>query len=74
MRRYGTITKERTRGVGKKLRDPGRSYGSDAITDVNLSIKVPLELRQHWVAEAKREGTSLTAVIMEALTKRFGGP
>lgn len=40
----------------------------------NLSIKVPLALRQHWVGEAKKQGTSLTAVIIEALTKRFGTP
>jgi len=40
----------------------------------NLTIKVPLALRQHWVGEAKKQGTSLTAVIIEALTKKFGTP
>lgn len=39
---------------------------------VNLSIRVPKRLRMHWVAEAKRSDTSLTAVIMEALNARFG--
>lgn len=41
---------------------------------VNLSIKVPENLRRHWVAEAKRSGTSITAEITEALNKRFGVP
>lgn len=41
---------------------------------VNLSIKVPEYLRRHWVAEAKRKGTSITAEVMEALNKKFGMP
>lgn len=41
---------------------------------VNLSIKVPESARRHWVSEAKRQGTTLTAVIMESLTKTFGLP
>jgi hypothetical protein len=44
------------------------------IRDVNLSIKVPEFRRRHWVSEAKRQGTSLTAVILESLSKRFGEP
>ena len=41
---------------------------------VNLTIKVPKGHRQHWVAEAKREGTSMVAIIQEALEKRYGLP
>ena len=41
---------------------------------VNLSIRVPKRLRMHWVAEAKRHDTSITAVITEALNARFGNP
>ena len=41
---------------------------------VNLSIRVPKRLRMHWVAEAKRSDTSLTAVITEALNAKFGTP
>jgi hypothetical protein len=40
----------------------------------NLTIKIPLSLRQHWVGEAKKQGTSVTAVIIDALTNRFGTP
>jgi hypothetical protein len=42
--------------------------------DVNLSIKVPESKRRHWVVESKRQGTSLTAVITELLSKKFGEP
>ena len=41
---------------------------------VNLSIRVPKRLRMHWVAEAKRHDTSITAVITEALNAKFGSP
>ena len=42
--------------------------------EVNLCIKVPKSLRQHWSAEAKRQGTTLKAVISEALKEKFGMP
>ena len=44
------------------------------VKEVNLSIKVSESRRRHWVSEAKRQGTSLTAVILESLSKRFGEP
>jgi hypothetical protein len=42
--------------------------------EVNLCVKVPKSLRQHWAAEAKREGITMTAVIVEALKAKFGIP
>lgn len=42
--------------------------------EVNLSIKVPKNRRQHWAAEAKRQGTTITAVVMDALSTKFGVP
>ena len=42
--------------------------------DVNLSIKVAVSRRRHWAAEANRQGTTLTAAITSALSKRFGEP
>lgn len=58
--------------------DENRNTGIPAKQDdekgVNLSIKVPENLRRHWSAEAKREGISITAVITEALNNRFGKP
>lgn len=42
--------------------------------EVNLSIKVGMSRRRHWAAEAKRNGTTLTATIIEALSEKFGEP
>lgn len=42
--------------------------------DVNLSIKVSKRLRRHWVSEAKRRDTTLTAVIIASLREKFGEP
>ncbi|MEI6432393.1 MAG: hypothetical protein WCP07_09450 [bacterium] len=41
---------------------------------VNLTIKVTKNLRRHWLIEARRQDTSLTAAIIEALNARFGAP
>lgn len=40
----------------------------------NLSIKVSLRRRRHWAAQAKMQGTTLTAEIIAALSERFGEP
>jgi len=42
--------------------------------EVNLCVKVPESLRRHWAAEAKRQGITMTEVMTEALTQRFGKP
>lgn len=42
--------------------------------EVNLCVKVPESLRRHWAAEAKRQGITMTEVMVEALTQRFGKP
>lgn len=39
-----------------------------------LTVRVPRSHRIHWLIGAKREGTSLTAAITEALNARFGEP
>lgn len=46
----------------------------EAEPGVNLSIKVAVSRRRHWAAEAKRQGTTLTAAITSALSERFGEP
>ena len=40
----------------------------------NLTIKVHRRLRLHWLIEAKKQGTSLTATIIDALNQKFGTP
>jgi predicted HicB family RNase H-like nuclease len=42
--------------------------------EVNLCVKVPESLRRHWAAESKREGITMTEVIVQALEDRFGRP
>lgn len=41
---------------------------------VNVGAKVPQSYRNHWAAEAKRSGRSMTEVITAALTATFGLP
>ncbi len=41
---------------------------------VNLCVKVPESLRRHWAAESKRSGITMTDVIIEALSQKFGKP
>ena len=41
---------------------------------VNVGAKVPQSHRNHWAAEAKRSGRSMTDVITAALTEAFGLP
>ena len=63
----------------QKARKPENSVSAKKVVkieqkDVTLSIKVSESKRRHWVSEAKKQGTSLTAVIIESLNKRFGEP
>ena len=41
---------------------------------VSLTIKVPLSYRQHWQIEAKKRRTSVTSLVVEALSKELGLP
>jgi hypothetical protein len=41
---------------------------------VNLCAKVPKAHRQHWAAESKRKGLSMTEVMIRALEAEFGLP
>ena len=41
---------------------------------VNVGAKVLQSHRNHWAAEAKRNGQSMTEVIISALTAAFGLP
>ena len=41
---------------------------------VSLTIKVPRSLRQHWQVEAKKRGTSVTALIVDYFTEELGLP
>lgn len=74
MSKYGQLIKEARKTENQKARKGSPEKGSSADPDVNLSIKVATSRRRHWVAEAKRQGTTLTAAITSALSERFGEP
>ena len=74
MSKYGQLISAARKTENKKTRKPETGKGAGPELDVNLSIKVPKSRRQHWAAEAKRQGTTLTAAITEALSARFGEP
>ena len=73
MSKYGQLIKEARKQENKKARKQ-ESNGDSSEPDVNLSIKVAAARRRHWAAEAKRQGTTLTATITEALSIKFGEP
>jgi hypothetical protein len=74
MSKYGQLINAARKTDSKKLSKSETEQDIDSGLGVNLSIKVPKSRRQHWAAEAKRQGTTLTAAITEALSKRFGEP
>jgi hypothetical protein len=74
MSKYGQLIKEARNTENQKTRKPSTEKGRDSDPEVNLSIKVAASRRRHWAAEAKRKGITLTAVIIEALSRKFGEP
>ena len=74
MSKYGALIKEARKQDAKKPQKQVAGQGTSLGEGVNLSIKVAKSRRQHWAAEAKRQGTTLTAVITEALSAKFGEP
>lgn len=41
---------------------------------VGINIKVPKSYRQHWAIESKKADSTITADIIDALTKKYGTP
>lgn len=74
MSKYGALIKEARKQDPKKVNKKETEQSADSDEDVNLSIKVAKSRRQHWAAEAKRQGITLTSAITEALSTRFGEP
>lgn len=74
MSKYSQLISAARKSEGQKARKPEAGQTDEQEPDVNLSIKVPKARRQHWAAEAKRQGTTLTAAITEALIAKFGEP
>jgi len=76
--KFGNLIEQARKQGNQKQEENQKSDKPDNQTvadpDVNLCTKVPLSLRRHWSAEAKRRGVTLTAVITTALTEAFGTP
>lgn len=70
--KYGDLIKKAREPEDQKAGKPDNQTTSEP--EVNLCVKVPISLRRHWSAEAKRTGVTMTAVIVEALKDRFGEP
>ncbi len=69
--KYGDLIKKAREQENQKTGSPP---GRQPSPEVNLCVKVPKSLRQHWAAEAKRQGTTMTEVIIKALKAKFGEP
>ena len=74
MSKYGQLISAARKTENQKDRKPETEGSAVSKAEVNLSIKVLKSRRQHWAAEAKRQGTTLTAAITEALSAKFGEP
>jgi hypothetical protein len=78
--KYGDLIKQARKPESQKATqtaptDQTRETTEEATEpEVNLCVKVPVSLRRHWSAEAKRQGITMTSVIVEALKAKFGEP
>ena len=81
--KYGDLIKKARKPKNQETKKPDNQITSqpeateestELEVEVNLCVKVPVSLRRHWSAEAKRTGVTMTRVIIEALKARFGEP
>jgi len=69
-------TQNQTSGLpdNQMTRQPDSQESAKPEKLVNLCVKVPESLRRHWSAESKRQGVTMTDIMVEALTEKFGLP
>ncbi len=79
--KYGDLIKKARKTENQETKKPDNQITNQPEAteestelEVNLCVKVPVSLRRHWSAEAKRTGVTMTSVIIEALKARFGEP
>jgi hypothetical protein len=77
--KYGDLIKQARKPDNQESVKPDSQITSqpevtEVEQEVNLCVKVPISLRRHWSAEAKRTGVTMTTVIVEALKAKFGEP
>ena len=83
MSKYGSVFKardaesksvniENSKSVNTEI---GKSVNNDGDSKmVGLGIKVRENRRRHWVGQAKLQGVTVSEIIIEALSKKFGEP
>lgn len=64
--------KEIQKGREMEIQKDGKADGRQK--PVNLGIKVAEYRRRFWVGQAKLQGVTISEVIIEALSKKFGEP
>ena len=81
MENQNAVNTENGKNVNTELsKSVGTDSGNTVIVPtedepaVSLTIKVPLSYRQHWQIEAKKRRTSVTSLVVEALSKELGLP
>lgn len=77
MSKYGDVIQKAREQANQETGKPENQSSGLPVEkeeEVNLSIKVPKRLRRHWVSEAKRRDTTVTAAIIAALKEKFGEP
>ncbi|MBW4635411.1 MAG: hypothetical protein KME30_27015 [Iphinoe sp. HA4291-MV1] len=82
MSKYGDLIKKarEPEPENQKARNTeNQTYGlpeqeQEAEQLVNLCVKVPISQRRYWMARAKGQGITVTSVIVEALSQKFGLP
>jgi hypothetical protein len=79
--KYGDLIKKARKTENQETKKPDNQISNQPEAteestelEVNLCVKVPVSLRRHWSAEAKRTGVTMTSVIIEALKALFGEP
>ncbi|MBE9113690.1 hypothetical protein IQ273_30410 [Nodosilinea sp. LEGE 07298] len=81
--KYGALIRQakQSKPENQKIRKPENQTFSQVEPDgqvkekqVNLCIKVPESWRRHWAIQAKIQDITMTDVMVEALTQRFGLP
>lgn len=55
-----------------EIQKGGKTEGENKL--VNLGIKVAEKRRRFWVGQAKLQGITISEIIIDALTKKFGEP
>jgi hypothetical protein len=80
MSKYGDIIKKARESEPenqKAIQPDNQTSGlseQEAEQFVNLCVKVPISQRRYWMARAKERGITVTSVIIEALSQKFGKP